>query len=77
MICFLFVYILSIYFLCTVVCFLYVVDIWSVGCIMGELLTNRPVFAGSDCILQSDSILLDFSDLQSALLYSSRDINLS
>lgn len=27
------------------------VDIWSVGCIMAELLQGKALFPGSDCIL--------------------------
>ena len=30
----------------------YAVDIWSVGCIMAELLTGRTLFPGTDRILQ-------------------------
>lgn len=29
------------------------VDIWSVGCIMAELLTGKVIFPGNDCILHS------------------------
>ena len=28
------------------------VDIWSVGCIMGELLKGKVLFPGNDCILR-------------------------
>lgn len=31
----------------------YAVDIWSVGCIMAELLTGRTLFPGTDRILQT------------------------
>ena len=27
------------------------VDIWSVGCILAEMLSNRPIFPGKHCIL--------------------------
>jgi len=33
------------------------VDIWSVGCIMGELLTGRPLFPGNDHIDQLTKIM--------------------
>lgn len=26
------------------------IDIWSVGCILGEMLANRPLFPGKHCI---------------------------
>jgi len=29
------------------------VDVWSVGCILAELLSNRPLFPGKHCILSS------------------------
>lgn len=32
--------------------FIFPVDIWSVGCIMAELLTGRTLFPGTDRILQ-------------------------
>lgn len=32
-------------------CFLsFAVDIWSVGCILAEMLTNRPLFPGKHCM---------------------------
>ena len=34
-------------------CMFYAVDIWSVGCIMAELLTGRTLFPGTDRILQT------------------------
>lgn len=33
------------------------VDIWSVGCIMGELLKGKVLFPGTDCILYQLSTL--------------------
>nr|AVK87131.1 mitogen-activated protein kinase p38 [Anadara broughtonii] len=33
------------------------VDIWSVGCIMAEMLTNRPLFQGNDHIDQLNKVL--------------------
>lgn len=27
------------------------IDIWSVGCILAEMLSNRPLFPGKHCIL--------------------------
>ena len=32
------------------ICF--AVDIWSVGCILAEMLSNRPIFPGKHCILR-------------------------
>ena len=29
------------------------VDVWSVGCIFAELLSNKPIFPGKHCILGS------------------------
>lgn len=29
------------------------IDIWSVGCILGEMLANRPLFPGKHCILSN------------------------
>ena len=37
--------------------FFVLVDIWSVGCIMAELLTGRTLFPGSDRILYFGSFL--------------------
>lgn len=34
------------------------VDIWSVGCIMAELLTGRTLFPGTDRILQTVKFFL-------------------
>jgi len=31
--------------------FFFVVDVWSIGCIMAEMLTGRPLFPGTDRIL--------------------------
>jgi len=36
----------------------YAVDIWSVGCIMAELLTGRTLFPGTDRILQTVKFFL-------------------
>lgn len=33
------------------VCFASTVDMWSVGCIFAEMLSNRPIFPGKHCIL--------------------------
>lgn len=33
------------------------IDVWSVGCILGELLGRKPVFPGKDYIKQLDLIL--------------------
>lgn len=30
------------------------IDIWSVGCILGEMLANRPLFPGKHCILANN-----------------------
>lgn len=37
---------------CLALFFFFPVDIWSVGCIMAELLTGRTLFPGTDRILQ-------------------------
>lgn len=29
----------------------FTVDIWSVGCILAEMISNRPIFPGKHCIL--------------------------
>lgn len=44
--------------------FLIIVDIWSVGCIMAELLTGRTLFPGTDRILLNNFksfILINYS----------------
>jgi len=41
-------------------CVLYAVDIWSVGCIMAELLTGRTLFPGTDRILQTQVFFLKY-----------------
>lgn len=39
--------------LCVLVRFLFPVDIWSVGCIMGEMVKGSVIFQGTDRILGS------------------------
>lgn len=36
------------------------VDVWSVGCIMAELLTGRTLFPGTDRILLGNAACLSF-----------------
>lgn len=38
-------------------CYTKAVDIWSVGCILGEMLTGKPIFPGSSTMNQLDKIL--------------------
>lgn len=45
------------------VLFLFSVDIWSVGCIMAELLTGRTLFPGTDRILFSATPAADVEPL--------------
>lgn len=45
------------------------VDIWSVGCIMAELLTSRTLFPGTDRILLSKRFSLDYFRLIQEALY--------
>lgn len=49
------VILLRLYFFCLMFLFFFIlfcsVDIWSVGCIMAELLTGRTLFPGTDRIL--------------------------
>ncbi|OBZ65113.1 Mitogen-activated protein kinase 2 [Grifola frondosa] len=35
------------------------IDIWSVGCVLAEMLSGRPLFPGRDCIPHQLSIILD------------------
>lgn len=37
-------------------CFIILVDIWSVGCIMAELLTGKTLFPGTDRILLNNLV---------------------
>lgn len=34
-----------------------VVDIWSVGCIMAEMVLHKVLFPGRDCILHRETLL--------------------
>lgn len=36
---------------CVLLLFFLLVDVWSVGCILAELLTGRVLFFGKNCIL--------------------------
>ncbi len=36
---------------------LVIVDIWSVGCILGEMLSNKPIFPGKHYLDQLNHIL--------------------
>lgn len=38
-------------------CYTYGVDMWAVGCILGELLSGKPIFPGSSTMNQLDRIL--------------------
>ena len=38
-------------------CYTKAVDIWSVGCILGEMLCGKPIFPGSSTMNQLDKIL--------------------
>lgn len=37
-------------------CYTAAVDMWSVGCILAEMLTGRPLFPGRDCMSRSYSL---------------------
>lgn len=43
--------------LCVLVCFLFPVDIWSVGCIMGEMVKGSVIFQGTDHIDQWNKVI--------------------
>ena len=36
------------------------IDIWSVGCILAEMLSNRPLFPGKHCILNKTVVVTYF-----------------
>ena len=38
-------------------CYTKAVDIWSVGCILGEMLLGKPIFPGSSTMNQLDKIM--------------------
>lgn len=37
------------------------IDVWSVGCILAEILTGKPLFPGKDCTLPSADVLTVYS----------------
>lgn len=37
---------------------LFTVDVWSVGCILAEMLINRPLFPGKHCILYMSDLYI-------------------
>lgn len=46
------------------------IDIWSVGCILGEIMTRQPLFPGKDYVHQLRLITeVDFNRVQSLLLF--------
>ena len=45
--------------------FLCLADMWSVGCVMAELLTGQVLFPGSDCILPC---IINYSNINFATL---------
>ena len=37
------------------------IDVWSVGCILAEMLSGKPLFPGKDCISSSPNLINDRS----------------
>ena len=60
------------------------IDIWAIGCVMGEILLNKPLFPGDDELSQLDHIFsllgtptqLIWSSLLDCSLIQSKEINL-
>ena len=40
---------LTIYYVCDIFLYYNAVDIWSVGCVLAELLSGKTLFVGSNC----------------------------